>query len=177
MDKKQKLQLLRDTVKSYPDFPKPGVVFRDVFPIFRNMTAFRAMRDLLMEHVLFLDIDFVVGTDSRGFLFGPMICLELGKPFLPIRKKGKLPGNVLQQSCVSEYGEATFEVQTECIQKGAKLLVVDDLLATGGSMAAAVQLLRQSGAEVVECLVIIELNGLKGRERLDVPVHSLIQYD
>ncbi|KZC11756.1 Adenine phosphoribosyltransferase [Dufourea novaeangliae] len=135
------------------------------------------MKDLIVEHVLFLEVDLVVGLDSRGFLFGPTISLELGKPFLPIRKKGKLPGKVSQKSFTLEYGEATFEIQVENITKGTRVLIVDDLLATGGTMAAAVELLQSTGAEVVECLVIIELNGLKGRDKLGVPTHSFIQYD
>lgn len=177
MNKNEKMQLLRNAITSYPDFPKPGVTFRDIFGVFRNMTALRAMKDLVVEHILFLEVDLVVGLDSRGFLFGPMICLELGKPFLPIRKKGKLPGKVLEQKYTLEYGEATFEIQTENVNKGARVLIIDDLLATGGSMAAAVQLVKSAGAEVIECLVIIELNKLKGREKLGAPVHSFIQYD
>lgn len=177
MDKNQKLQLLRDAIKSYPDFPIPGVVFRDIFGIFRNMLALRAMKDLIVEHVLFLEVDLVVGLDSRGFLFGPIICMELGKSFLPVRKKGKLPGKVLQQSYTLEYGEATLEIQTDYINKGARVLIVDDLLATGGTMNAAIQLVKSAGAEVIECLVILELNALKGREKLGVPVHSFVQYD
>ncbi|XP_076234742.1 adenine phosphoribosyltransferase [Calliopsis andreniformis] len=177
MDKNEKLQVLRDAIKSYPDFPKPGIIFRDIFGVFRNIVALRAMKDLIVEHILFLEVDLIVGLDSRGFLFGPMICMELGKPFLPIRKKGKLPGNVKEHNFSLEYGEATFEIQTDYINKGTRVLIVDDLLATGGSMAAAIKLVKSTGAEVIECLVIIELNALKGREKLDVPVHSFIQYD
>ncbi|KAG7210765.1 hypothetical protein KM043_012259 [Ampulex compressa] len=177
MEKNEKLQILKDTIRSYPDFPKPGIIFRDIFGVFHNMVALRAMKDLIVEHILFLEVDLVVGLDSRGFLFAPMICLELGKPFMPIRKKGKLPGKVLQQTFTLEYGEATFEIQTEFIKNGTRVLIVDDLLATGGTMAAAVQLLKSTGANVVECMVIIELTELKGREKLDVPVHSFIQYD
>lgn len=187
------------------------------------------MKDLIMEHILFLEVDLVVGLDSRGFLFGPIICMELGKPFLPVRKKGKLPGKVTQQKYTLEYGEvcskqywlcinylpyinklllfvqATFELQTEFINEGTRVLIVDDLLATGGkiqlhyneyivlecinesninkyllfkgSMAAAVQLVKSAGADVIECVVIMELTLLKGRDKVGVPVHSFIQYD
>ncbi|XP_036147727.1 adenine phosphoribosyltransferase isoform X2 [Monomorium pharaonis] len=154
MDKNDKLRILKNAIKSYPDFPEPGIIFRDIF-----------------------EVDLVVGLDSRGFLFGPMICMELGKPFLPIRKKGKLPGKVIQQKYTLEYGEAIFELQTEFIKKGIRALIVDDLLATGGSMATAVKLLKSAGADVIECLVIMELTSLKGRDKLGVPVHSFIQYD
>ncbi|XP_011156481.1 adenine phosphoribosyltransferase [Solenopsis invicta] len=177
MDKNDKLQILKNAIKSYPDFPQPGITFRDIFSVFHNITALRAMKDLIVEHILFLEVDLVVGLDSRGFLFGPMICMELGKPFLPIRKKGKLPGKVIQQKYTLEYGEATFELQTEFIKEGARVLVVDDLLATGGSLATAVKLLKSVGTNVIECLVIMELTLLKGRDKLGVPVHSFIQYD
>ncbi|XP_011689234.1 PREDICTED: adenine phosphoribosyltransferase [Wasmannia auropunctata] len=177
MDKNDKLQILKNAIKSYPDFPEPGIIFRDIFGVFHNIVALRAMKDLIVEHILFLEVDLIVGLDSRGFLFGPIICMELGKPFLPIRKKGKLPGKVTQQKYVLEYGEATFELQTEFIKKDIRVLIVDDLLATGGTMAAAVQLLKSVGADVIECLVIMELTLLKGRDKLGAPVHSFIQYD
>ncbi|KYQ52416.1 Adenine phosphoribosyltransferase [Trachymyrmex zeteki] len=131
MDKNDKLQILKNAIKSYPDFPEPGIIFRDIFSAFNNIVALRAMKDLIMEHILFLEVDLVVGLDSRGFLFGPIICMELGKPFLPVRKKGKLPGKVTQQKYTLEYGEATFELQTEFINEGTRVLIVDDLLATG----------------------------------------------
>ncbi|EGI62220.1 PREDICTED: adenine phosphoribosyltransferase [Acromyrmex echinatior] len=177
MDKNDKLQILKNAIKSYPDFPEPGIIFRDIFGVFNNITALRAMKDLIMEHILFLEVDLVVGLDSRGFLFGPIISIELDKPFLPIRKKGKLPGKVIQQKYTLEYGEATFELQTEFINKGTRVLIVDDLLATGGTMAAAVQLIKSTGADVIECIVIMELTLLKGRDKVGVPVHSFIQYD
>ncbi|CAL7945566.1 unnamed protein product [Xylocopa violacea] len=177
MDKGEKLQLLRDAIKTYPDFPKPGIVYRDIFGVFRDIVALRAMRDLIVEHILFLEVDVVVGLDSRGFLFGPLICMELGKPFVPVRKKGKLPGKVLGHKITLEYGEDTLEIQTEYVSKGSRVLIVDDLLATGGSMTGAINLVKSVGAEVTECLAIIELTGLKGREKLGVPVHSFIQYD
>lgn len=177
MDKSQKLEVLRNAIRTYPDFPKPNIIFRDIFGAFSDVVALRAMRDLIVEHILFLEVDVVVGLDSRGFLFGPIISLELGKPFLPIRKKGKLPGNVRQKSYTLEYGEETFEVQVDLLPKGARVLIVDDLLATGGTMAAAVELLEFAEATVVECLVIIELVGLNGRNKLKAPVHSFIQYD
>ncbi|KYN18789.1 PREDICTED: adenine phosphoribosyltransferase [Trachymyrmex cornetzi] len=177
MDKNDKLQILKNAIKSYPDFPEPGIIFRDIFGVFNNIVALRAMKDLIMEHILFLEVDLVVGLDSRGFLFGPIISMELDKPFLPIRKKGKLPGKVIQQKYTLEYGEATFELQTEFINKGTRVLIVDDLLATGGTMAAAVHLIKSTGANIIECIVIMELTLLKGRDKVGVPVHSFIQYD
>lgn len=176
MNKAEKIELLRKAIATYPNFPKPGVIFRDIFGVFRDITALRAMKDLIVEHILFLEIDVVVGLDSRGFLVGPLICMELGKPFLPIRKKGKLPGKVVEHVFTLEYGEATFELQTDFIKKGARVLIVDDLLATGGSMGAAVDLVKLTGGKVIECLAIIELTTLKGRDKLNVPVHSIVQY-
>ncbi|KAL0113830.1 hypothetical protein PUN28_011278 [Cardiocondyla obscurior] len=177
MDRNYKLQILKNAIKSYPDFPKPGIIFQDTFGVFYNNVALKALKDLIVEHVSSLEIDLVIGLDSRGFLFGPIICMELNKPFLPIRKKGKLPGKIIQQKYALEYGEATFELQTEFIKKGTKVLIVDDLLATGGSLGAAVQLVNSVGADVIECLVIMELTLLKGRDKVGAPVHSFIQYD
>ncbi|KAH0947365.1 hypothetical protein HN011_008324 [Eciton burchellii] len=177
MDNNDKLQILKDAIRSYRDFPKPGITFRDIFSVFYDTVALKALKDLIIEHVLFLEVDVIIGLDSRGFLFGPMICMELNKPFLPIRKKGKLPGKVIQQDYTLEYGEATFEMQSEFLNKGTKVLIVDDLLATGGTMAAAIQLLKSVGADIIECLVIIELTSLKGRNKLDVPCYSLVQFN
>ncbi|XP_008216419.1 adenine phosphoribosyltransferase [Nasonia vitripennis] len=177
MEKAAKLKLVRDSVTNYPDFPKPGILFRDIFGIFKNVAATKAMKDLMVEHVALLDIDFVVGLDSRGFLLGPVISLELAKPFVPIRKKGKLPGKVFQQSYTLEYGEDVFEIQADSVQGNKKALIVDDLLATGGSMSAAENLLKKAGVTVVECLVIMELKSLNGRAKIEAPIHALLQYD
>jgi len=177
MEKSEKLKIVKEAVRTYPNFPKEGIIYRDIFGIFQNVIALRALKDLMVEHALFLEVDTIVGLDSRGFLLGPLISVELGKPFLPIRKKGKLPGQVARQNYTLEYGEATCEIQTECVSAGTKVLIVDDLLATGGTMGAAVKLLQDTGAIIVECLVVMELSMLKGREKLGVPVHSFIQYD
>ncbi|XP_043279791.1 adenine phosphoribosyltransferase [Venturia canescens] len=177
MEKSKKLQVVREAVQTYHNFPKDGILFRDVFGIFQNVIAMRALKDLLVEHTLLLQVDKIVGLDSRGFLIGPLISVELGKPFLPIRKKGKLPGYVVQKSYTLEYGEEIFEIQADNIDRGTRILIVDDLLATGGSMGAAIELLENCGAEIVECLVVMELSSLKGRHKIGVPVHSLIQYD
>lgn len=176
MNNKENLNIVKSAIRTYENFPKEGVVFRDIFGIFQDVTALKALRDLIVSHVSSLDVDVIVGLDSRGFLVGPIISLELGKPFLPIRKKGKLPGDVFQYSYTLEYGEATFEIQKNNLSSGKRVLIVDDLLATGGSMSGAIQLLKKSGATVVECLAVIELIALNGRAKLDAPVHSIIQY-
>ncbi|XP_033225194.1 adenine phosphoribosyltransferase [Belonocnema kinseyi] len=177
MDNVEKLKIIKNAVGTYPNFPKDGITFRDIFGIFQNVTALRALKDLIIDHASSLEIDVVVGLDSRGFLLGPIISLELGIPFFPIRKKGKLPGKVIQQSYTLEYGEDVFEIQTGNLSSGKKALIVDDLLATGGSMTGAIKLLEKTGVKVVECLAVIELTSLNGRSKLDAPVHSLIQYD
>jgi len=177
MDKAQKLKLVKDAVTSYHDFPKPGIIFRDIFGIFKNVPALQAMKDLILEHVALLDIELVVGLDSRGFLLGPLISFELAKPFIPIRKKGKLPGKLVQQSYTLEYGEDIIEMQINDLHGKKKVLLVDDLLATGGTMEAAEKLIKSAGMHIVECLAIIELTDLKGRSKLESPVHSLIQYN
>ncbi|XP_014214869.1 adenine phosphoribosyltransferase isoform X2 [Copidosoma floridanum] len=171
MEKSQKLKLVKDALTSYPDFPKPGVIFRDIFGIFRNAAAMQAMTDLILGHVALLDIELIVGLDSRGFLLGPLISLGLAKPFIPIRKKGKLPGKVIQQSYTMEYGEDTIEMQINDLHGKNKVLLVDDLIATGE------KLVKSAGMSVVQCFFIVELSSLKGRTKLTAPVHSLIQYD
>ncbi|KAF7993843.1 hypothetical protein HCN44_011112 [Aphidius gifuensis] len=171
------IKIIEDAVKTYVNFPKQGIIYKDIFGIFQNVTAMKAMKELLVDHAASLNIDAIVGLDSRGFLLGPLISLELGKPFIPIRKKGKLPGNVMRESYTLEYGEATFEIQTDSITSGLKVLIVDDLLATGGTIKAAVKLLKATGAQVVECLVIMELVGLDGKSKIDAPVHSFIKYE
>ncbi|XP_011503381.1 PREDICTED: adenine phosphoribosyltransferase [Ceratosolen solmsi marchali] len=177
MEKAYKLKLVKEAIKSYPDFPKTGVLFRDVFEIFQNAQALQALKDLLVEHVALLDIDIIVGLDSKGFLLGPIISLGLAKPFIPIRKKGKLPGKVFRQNYTLEYGEDTFEIQTDAVQGKKKALIVDDLIATGGTMSAAEKLLKELGVVTVECLVIIELTSFKGRSKLEAPLHSLLQFN
>ncbi|KAL7294105.1 adenine phosphoribosyltransferase [Trichogramma pretiosum] len=177
MSKKQQLQVLEKAVKNYPDFPKEGIIFRDIFGIMQDVHALQALRDLLVEHVALMDIDCVVGLDSRGFLLGPLLSVELAKPFIPIRKKGKLPGKIFSENYVKEYGEDTFEIQASGIKGKKKALLVDDLLATGGSMSAAELLLSKVGVNVVECLVVMELKSLNGRSKIKAPVHSLLKYD
>lgn len=174
MNREEKLKLINDSVKIYHDFPKRGVAFRDIFPIFQNIVALQAMKDLLVEHVSSLEVDLIVALDSRGFLLGSIICAEIGKPFVPIRKKGKLPGKVIQESYTLEYGEATLELQTESITKGSRVLIVDDVLVTGGTMGAAIKLLKSVEAVIVECLVIIDISEPQVKEKLNIPMYSLL---
>ncbi|NWY10587.1 APT phosphoribosyltransferase, partial [Aphelocoma coerulescens] len=178
----QRLRTVRDRVRPFPDFPEPGVLFRDISPLLKDPVAFRTLIDLLEDHLRasFPKIDFVAGEclDSRGFLIGPPLAQRLGIGFVPIRKKGKLPGPTESISYSLEYGKAELEIQSDAVEPGQKVVIVDDLLATGGTMCAACELLKRLKAEILECLVIIELKALKGSEKLNsIPFYSLLQYD
>ncbi|XP_022367158.1 adenine phosphoribosyltransferase [Lutra lutra] len=175
------LQLVARRVRSFPDFPVPGVLFRDISPLLKDPAAFRACISLLTRHLRQThggDIDYVVGLDSRGFLFGPSLAQELGLGCVLIRKRGKLPGPTVSASYTLEYGKAELEIQRDALEPGQKVVVVDDLLATGGTMRAACELLGQLQAEVLECVSLVELTSLKGREKLaPVPFFSLLQFE
>uniref|UniRef100_A0A8C3MXN0 Adenine phosphoribosyltransferase n=1 Tax=Geospiza parvula TaxID=87175 RepID=A0A8C3MXN0_GEOPR len=152
----------------------------DISPLLKDPVAFRALIDLLEDHVRasFPKIDLIVGLDSRGFLIGTPLAQRLGIGFVPVRKKGKLPGATECISYSLEYGKAELEVQSDAVEPGQKVVIVDDLLATGGTMRAACELLKRLKAEILECLVIIELKALKGSEKLNsIPFYSLLQYD
>ncbi|NXE95086.1 APT phosphoribosyltransferase, partial [Menura novaehollandiae] len=178
----ERLRRVRDRVRHFPDFPEPGVLFRDISPLLKDPVAFRTLIDLLEDHLRasFPKIDFIVGEclDSRGFLIGPPLAQRLGIGFVPIRKKGKLPGPTESVCYTLEYGKAELEIQSDAVEPGQKVVIVDDLLATGGTMCAACELLKRLKAEILECLVIIELKLLKGSEKLrSIPFYSLLQYD
>ncbi|NWY65741.1 APT phosphoribosyltransferase, partial [Erithacus rubecula] len=154
----------------------------DISPLLKDPVAFRALIDLLEDHVKasFPKIDLIVGEclDSRGFLIGPPLAQRLGIGFVPVRKKGKLPGATQSVSYSLEYGKAELEIQSDAVEPGQKVVIVDDLLATGGTMCAACELLKRLKAEILECLVVIELKALKGSEKLNsIPFYSLLQYD
>ncbi|XP_026123955.1 adenine phosphoribosyltransferase isoform X2 [Carassius auratus] len=152
---------------------------RDICPILKDPKALAAVTDLFEEHVRrsYPQVDLVVGLDARGFLFGPLLAQRLGVGFAPIRKKGKLPGPTLSVSYSLEYAKAEAEMQEDAVSAGQKVLIVDDLLATGGTLHAACELIKQQKAEVLACLVVIELKYLNGSEKLQsTPVFSLIQY-
>lgn len=168
-------------IRSFPDFPSPGVLFRDITPLLKDPKSFRASISLLVNHLKKTHggkIDYIAGLDSRGFLFGPSLAQELGLGFVLIRKRGKLPGPTISASYELEYGKAELEIQRDALEPGQKVVIVDDLLATGGTMRTACDLLNQLRAEVLECVSIVELTSLKGREKLGaVPFFSLLQYE
>ena len=171
---------VRDYIRTIPDFPHEGIMFRDVTTLFANPRGFRMAVDQLLHPYAGEDIDVVVGLEARGLILGGAIAHQLGKGFVPIRKKGKLPGATIEQSYTLEYGEAVMEIHNDAIEAGAKVLVVDDLLATGGTAAAGIKLLEKLGGNVVGCAFVIDLPELGGRaklENLGMDVHALCAFD
>jgi len=168
---------LKTHIRSVPDFPKPGILFYDISTLLAHAEAWRAAVDTLADRVRPYRPDVLVGIESRGFLAAAPLALALGTGFVMVRKRGKLPGDVVQHSYDLEYGTDTIEVQRDAIRPGQRVVVLDDLLATGGTAAAAVTLLKRLGADVQAAAFIIELSFLNGRRKLDVPVESLVAYD
>ncbi len=168
---------LKDHIRSIPDFPKPGILFYDISTLLANAKAWHATIEQMADAVRPHKPDVLAGIESRGFLLAAPLALALGTGFVMLRKKGKLPGITVRHTYSLEYGTDTIEVQGDAIDKGARVVLVDDLLATGGTMAAAVTLLEQVGAVVPAAACIIELTFLEGRKRLPVPVEALLQYD
>lgn len=171
------VEKLRAAVRDVPDFPKKGIVFRDITPLLSDPVLFRASVDLFLQRCRGREIDKIVGIDARGFLFGSAVAYELGVGFVPIRKRGKLPYKTQVAKYSLEYGEAEMEMHTDAIRDGERVVLVDDLLATGGTSAAAAVLIRKAGAKLLEAQFLIELEFLHGRERLDpTPVTSFLKY-
>lgn len=159
------LELIASLIRDVPDFPKPGVVFKDITPLLASPRGFEASVQALVEQAP-KRIDVVVGMEARGFIFAAPVALRLGAGFVPVRKPGKLPRAVYEESFALEYGEETLTVHRDAIRPGARVMVVDDVLATGGTIGATAGLLRQLGAELVHVGVVMELGFLGGRERL-----------
>jgi adenine phosphoribosyltransferase len=168
---------LKEHIRGIPNFPKPGILFYDISTLLRHGPAFKDAIAQLCEKVGRHKPDRLVGIESRGFLVAAPVAYALGCGFVMVRKKQKLPGQTLAFTYALEYGTDTIEVQADAVEKGQKVVILDDLLATGGTAAATVELLRKLGAEVKGTAFIIELAALKGRARLDVPVDSLIVYE
>ena len=168
---------LEDYVITIPDFPKPGIQFRDITSVIQDPDGLRMVVDQLTDQVRDLDFDLVVGPESRGFIFGVPVAYLLGKGFVPVRKKGKLPRATVSQKYDLEYGQAEIEIHQDAILPGQKVVVVDDLMATGGSAEATAKLVEKLGGKVIRMVFVMELAGLQGRKKLSAyDVRSLIVY-
>ena len=168
---------LRSLIRDIHDFPQPGVIFKDITPLLQNAAGLSLAVELMANPFRTTDIDLVVGAESRGFIFGTAIAQSLSCGFVPIRKPGKLPSATSKVEYELEYGKDTLEIHQDAIAQGQRILLVDDLLATGGTMAACVNLVKGTGAEIIGAVFLIELGFLNGREKLtDVPIHSVINY-
>ncbi|MBV8172977.1 MAG: adenine phosphoribosyltransferase [Verrucomicrobia bacterium] len=172
------LEQLKSAIRDIPDFPRPGIVFKDITPILGNGQLFQRVIDHLADEAQKANPSKVVGIDARGFLFGAAVAYKLGLGCVPVRKKGKLPYKTIGSSYQLEYGDAEVEMHIDAIAEGERVVLVDDLLATGGTSGAAVNLVQKIGGVVGSALFVIELAFLNGREKLppDVPVYSIVQY-
>ena len=172
------MKKLEDYVRSIPDCPEPGIIFRDITSILQDADGLRLAIDSMQELLKGVDFDVIVGAESRGFVFGAPIAYNMHKPFVLIRKKGKLPCETVSKEYDLEYGSAEIEMHKDSIKPGQKVVLVDDLIATGGTIQAAAELVESLGGQVVKILFLMELKGLKGRERLKkYDVDSVIQYE
>src|SRR5438105_9392218 len=172
-----RVEELRAAVRDVPDFPKKGIVFKDITPVLNDPVLFRASIDLFLEQCRGLKIDKIVGIDARGFLFGSAVAYELRVGFVPIRKRGKLPYRTEIAKYSLEYGDAEMEMHVDAMRAGGRIVLVDDLLATGGTSAAAAVLIRNAGGHLLEAQFLIELESLHGRKRLQpTPVTAFLKY-
>jgi len=168
---------LKTKIRDIPDFPKPGILFKDITPLVQNPDSLRFAIEQLIKPFKNSNITAVAGMEARGFIFGSLAAWELNVGFIPLRKPGKLPYDVQSVAYALEYGEASLEAHIDAIKPGDRILLIDDLLATGGTAKASCQLVEKLGGEVVACAFVIELAMLHGRDQLDnTPIHSLIQY-
>ena len=172
------MKKIEEYVRSIPDFPEPGIIFRDVSSILQDAEGYKLAIDLMQEKLKDVEFDVIAGAESRGFIFGAPIAYNLNKPLVLVRKKGKLPCETVSREYDLEYGSATIEMHKDSIQPGQKVVLVDDLIATGGTIEAAAKLIEELGGEVVKIVFLMELAGLKGREKLaEYDVESVICYE
>lgn len=172
------MKRVEDYVRTIPDFPEPGIMFRDVTSVLQDPDGLKLAIDSMIKLLDGVEFDVVAGTESRGFIFGMPIAYALGKAFVPVRKKGKLPCDTISAEYDLEYGKATIEMHKDAIKPGQKVVLVDDLIATGGTIEASIKLIEQLGGEVVKILFLMELAGLEGRKKLEgYDVASVITYE
>lgn len=172
-------EVVRRTIRSVPDWPSPGVMFRDITPVLQDPRTFRALIDLFVYRYMRQRLDLVAGVDARGFILGSVLAYELNLGFVPVRKKGKLPFRTVAESYSLEYGNATVEMHTDAVRTGQRVLLVDDLIATGGTMLAAIKLLQRLGANVVEAAAVIDLPELGGSRQIaatGTPLYTVCQF-
>lgn len=171
------MKKLEDYIRTIPNFPKQGIMFRDITTVLQDKDGLQLAINSMQENLKDIDFDVVVGAESRGFIFGMPIAYNLKKAFVPIRKKGKLPAETISESYDLEYGQATLEIHKDSIKKGQKVVIVDDLIATGGTAEAMIKLVERLGGEVVQLNFLIELEDLKAREKLaNYEIKSCIKY-
>ncbi len=164
-------------IRDVPDFPQEGILFRDITPLLLDPVAFNGAVDAIIEQIGDLKFDYILGPESRGFIFGIPVACKMNKGFIPVRKAGKLPCETLQKVYDLEYGTATIEIHKDAIKPGDTFIIIDDLLATGGTASAIVDLIKEAGGEVVGSFFFIELDALEGRDILkDVSVHGVVHY-
>lgn len=172
------MKKVEDYIRSIPDFPESGIIFRDVTSILQDKDGLKLAIDKMQEMLSGLEFDVIVGPESRGFIFGVPIAYNLNKAFIPVRKKGKLPCETISMDYDLEYGKATIEIHKDAIKPGQKVVIIDDLIATGGTIEAITKLIEMLGGEVVKIAFLIELEGLKGREKLKgYNVDAVIKYE
>lgn len=168
---------LRAKIREVPDFPKPGILFYDITTLLKDAVAFRAVVDQMAEQVADTQVDVVVGMESRGFIFSAPLAYKLNAGFVPVRKLGKLPAETIEVEYALEYGTATLEIHRDAIQEGQRVLIVDDLLATGGTVMGTIELVRRLGGEIAGLSFMVELTALHGRDKLgEFDIHSLLSY-
>jgi adenine phosphoribosyltransferase len=169
---------LKNSIRSIVDWPIKGVIFRDLTTLMKDPEALKESCDILYERYKDLKIDKIVGIDARGFVFGAVLAYKLGVGFIPVRKKGKLPADTIEESYSLEYGSGTLEIHKDAISEGERVVIVDDLIATGGTAGATVTIVRKLGAEIVECAFLIELPDLKGRAQIDnCDVFAMMEFE
>jgi adenine phosphoribosyltransferase len=172
------MKKLEEYVRSIPDFPEEGIVFRDVTSVLQDKDSLKLSIDSMMDELQGLEFDLIAGPESRGFIFGVPIAYNLNKAFIPIRKKGKLPCETIEMEYDLEYGTATIEMHKDAVKPGQKVVIIDDLIATGGTIEAIIKLIEQLGGEVIKIVFLMELEGLNGREKLKgYDVASVIKYE
>ncbi|KAG4197924.1 hypothetical protein ERO13_A05G055600v2 [Gossypium hirsutum] len=171
-----RLQAISDAIRVVPHFPKPGIMFQDITTLLLDHKAFKDTVDIFVDRYRDMDISVVAGVEARGFMFGPSIALAIGAKFVPLRKPRKLPGEVIAETYDLEYGSDRLEMHVGAVQPGERVIVIDDLVATGGTLSAAIRLLERVGAQVVECACVIGLREVKGQRRLNgKPLYILVE--